>query len=227
MDFQGFFTQELDRLKSEGNYRIFADLNASAAPSPRPRVTGRTARKKSPSGVRTTIWAWARTLSSCRLWSTPCRPAARARAEPQHRRHRRCHRHLEGSRTRDLHGKEVRPAVHLGLRLELGRIGTLGAKIPNVVILSDEKNHASMIEGIRHSRADKVLWKHNDWRDLDRKLRAVGDRPKLVAFESVYSMDGRHRAHPRESSRFARRMAPCPTSTRCTRWACTARAAAA
>ncbi|MDZ7599693.1 MAG: aminotransferase class I/II-fold pyridoxal phosphate-dependent enzyme [Desulfobacterales bacterium] len=47
-----------------------------------------------------------------------------------------------------------------------------------------------MIEGIRHSRADKVLWKHNDWRDLDRKLAAVGDRPKIVAFESVYSMDG-------------------------------------
>ena len=47
-----------------------------------------------------------------------------------------------------------------------------------------------MIEGIRHSRADKVLWKHNDWRDLDRKLHAVGDRPKIVAFESVYSMDG-------------------------------------
>ena len=69
-------------------------------------------------------------------------------------------------------------------------LSTLGARIPNAVILSDERNHASMIEGIRHSRADKVLWKHNDWRDLDRKLHAVGDRPKIVAFETVYSMDG-------------------------------------
>ena len=67
---------------------------------------------------------------------------------------------------------------------------TLGAKIPDVVILSDSENHASMIEGIRHSKAEKMIWAHNNVEDLDRKLTACGDRPKLVAFESVYSMDG-------------------------------------
>ena len=59
------------------------------------------------------------------------------------------------------------------------------------MIFSDEGNHASMIEGIRHSRAEKRLWKHNDPKDLDRILSEYGaDVPKIVAFESVYSMDG-------------------------------------
>src|SRR5690606_13247617 len=59
------------------------------------------------------------------------------------------------------------------------------------VIFSDASNHASMIEGIRHSRAERRIFKHNDVADLDRQLSEVGrDRPKIVAFESVYSMDG-------------------------------------
>jgi 5-aminolevulinate synthase len=70
-------------------------------------------------------------------------------------------------------------------------LSTLGSRLPDAVILSDALNHASMIEGIRHSRAKKVIWKHNDPEDLDRKLAALpANAPKIVAFESVYSMDG-------------------------------------
>jgi 5-aminolevulinate synthase len=70
-------------------------------------------------------------------------------------------------------------------------LSTLAARLPGCVVLSDALNHASMIEGIRHSKAERIVFKHNDPEDLNRHLAALDpDRPKLVAFESVYSMDG-------------------------------------
>ena len=70
-------------------------------------------------------------------------------------------------------------------------LSTLASRLPGCVVLSDELNHASMIEGIRHSRARKLTFGHNDPADLDRKLASLDSAlPKLVAFESVYSMDG-------------------------------------
>lgn len=61
----------------------------------------------------------------------------------------------------------------------------------DIVYISDEKNHASIIEGIKNSRADKLIYKHNDMEDLERKLQSIPkDRPKCVVFESVYSMSG-------------------------------------
>lgn len=70
-------------------------------------------------------------------------------------------------------------------------LALLGKKLPNAVYFSDEMNHASMIEGIRHSGAEKVIWKHNDLKDLEEKLaRYPLGQPKIIAFESVYSMSG-------------------------------------
>ena len=70
-------------------------------------------------------------------------------------------------------------------------LATLGSKLPNCVILSDSMNHASMIQGIRHSGAKKMVFRHNDLADLETKLASLpSDVPKIIAFESVYSMCG-------------------------------------
>ena len=190
MDFDSFFAQRLDRLRADGNYRVFADLEK--------RCTGEAKAGHHRDGaVRdVTVWcsndylgmgqnpavkrAMLETVESCGTGAGGTRNIG---GNTVH------HRALEAELA-DLHGKEAALLFTSGYVSNWASLSTLGSQIPNAVILSDEKNHASMIEGIRHSRADKVVWKHNDWRDLDRKLHAVGDRPKIVAFESVYSMDG-------------------------------------
>lgn len=91
----------------------------------------------------------------------------------------------------DLHGKEGALIFTSGYVSNWAALGTLLAKIPGIICYSDSLNHASMIEGIRHSRCLKRQFRHNDYKHL-RELMAADDpaAPKLVAFESVYSMDG-------------------------------------
>ena len=190
MDFDTLFQTQLDALKADGNYRIFADLE---------RVRGSFPKAASHSGGTksdVTVWcsndylgmgqhpdviaAMVDTVQACGTGAGGTRNIS---GNTHH------HLLLEAELA-DLHGKESALLFTSGYVSNWAALSTLGSRIPNAVILSDAGNHASMIEGIRHSRADKALWKHNDWRDLDRKLHAVGDRPKIVAFESVYSMDG-------------------------------------
>jgi 5-aminolevulinate synthase len=189
MDFDRFFTEELGTLKAEGNYRIYANLQRQ-----RGEQTRAVNHQNEPREV--TVWcsndylgmahhpdvvgAMVNAVEACGTGAGGTRNIS---GNAVH------HIALEAELA-DLHGKEAALLFTSGYVSNWAALSTLGARIPNAVILSDAGNHASMIEGIRHSRADKVIWKHNDWRDLDRKLKAVGDRPKIVAFESVYSMDG-------------------------------------
>lgn len=91
----------------------------------------------------------------------------------------------------DLHGKEGALLFTSGYIANDATLSTLNKIFKGLVILSDELNHASMIEGIKRGGGDKIIWRHNDTADLEAKLKSLPlDMPKLVAFESVYSMDG-------------------------------------
>ncbi|MBL4811823.1 MAG: 5-aminolevulinate synthase [Rhodobacteraceae bacterium] len=191
MDYQAFFADETDALKAEGNYRIFADLARHQGAFPR------ATRQLNAGQDEVTIWCSNDYLG---MGQHPSVLAAMTDAVQKHGAGAggtrnisgTCHEHvLLEAELADLHGKEAALLFTSGYVSNLASLGTLAARIPGCIVLSDAHNHASMIEGIRASKAPYKIWAHNDLVDLEAKLAALPkDQPKLIAFESVYSMDG-------------------------------------
>src|SRR6056297_1951919 len=191
MDFDSLFNAQIDTLKEEGNYRIFAELERKCGAFPKAKSHD----EDCPDEV--TVWCSndylgmgqhpdvIRSMQDAVAENGCGAGGTRNISGTTH-----AHADLEAELA-DLHGKEAALLFTSGYVSNWASLGTLASKLPDCVVLSDAGNHASMIEGIRHSRAERRIWKHNDLQDLERMLAEVEPgRPVIVAFESVYSMDG-------------------------------------
>ncbi|MFY9210486.1 MAG: 5-aminolevulinate synthase [Aestuariivita sp.] len=191
MNYSDYFASSLSALREEGNYRVFAELERQCGNFP--NAAAHQGGKARPVTIwcsndylgmgqhPTVLGAMHEALDRCGAGAGGTRNISGTTRD---------HVLLEAELA-DLHGKEAALLFTSGYVSNWAALGTLAARIPDCVVLSDAANHASMIEGIRHSKAERLIWKHNDLADLEDKLAALPlERPKLIAFESVYSMDG-------------------------------------
>lgn len=191
MDYQSFFEEKLADLRDEGRYRVFADLERRAGRFPHAfNHRGDTIRtvnvwcSNDYLGMgqhRVVLDAMHEAIDRCGAGAGGTRNIAGTN-----------HYHVLLERElADLHGTESALIFGSGWIANMTTLSTLGAMVPNCKIFSDALNHNSMIEGIRHANCDRVIFRHNDVAHLEELLAAEPhDRPKLVAFESLYSMDG-------------------------------------
>ncbi|MBS0502382.1 MAG: 5-aminolevulinate synthase, partial [Proteobacteria bacterium] len=191
MDYQRIFTQAIDRLHAEGRYRVFIDILRNKGMFPNARCF---AGHNGPKPI--TVWCSNDYLS---MGQHPKVIAAMeealhdvgAGAGGTRNIAGNTHYHVDlEAELADLHGKEAALLFTSGYVSNEATLSTLARILPGCIIFSDELNHASMIAGIRNSGCEKRVFRHNDVAHLEELLAAEDpDVPKLIAFESVSSMD--------------------------------------
>jgi len=189
MDYEKFFEDKLEDLHDEGRYRVFADLE---------RQRGGTQAVHREGGQENGVTVWCSNdylgmgqnedvLDAMREALELCGAGAGGTRNISGTNH--YHVLLE-RQLADLHGKDAALIFTSGYVANDTTLATLGSMM-QCIIYSDEWNHNSMIEGIRHSNTEKRIFKHNNPADLERLIQQDNpERPKMIVFESVYSMDG-------------------------------------
>ena len=191
------FQDALTALKHEGRYRVFADILRERGSYPKAGLFENGTTYTDNKGRPITVWcsndylnmgqhpkviaAMHEALDSVGAGSGGTRNISGT-----------SHYHVELERElADLHGKEAALLFTSGFVSNDATLSTLAKLLPGLIVFSDELNHASMIEGIRHGGVAKYVFRHNDVAHLEELLAAANPAaPKLIAFESVYSMEG-------------------------------------
>jgi 5-aminolevulinate synthase len=191
MDYEGFFSERVSALRDEGRYRVFADLERRVGIFPKARLHRNGVERE------VTIWCSNDYLAMGHhpvvleaMHSALDRSGAGAGGTRNISGNTVYHIELERELA-DLHGKEAALLFTSGYVSNEATLGTVAKMLPGCVVFSDADNHASMINGIRNSGAEKRVFRHNDVQHLESLLVECDPaKPKIIAFESVYSMDG-------------------------------------